>query len=107
MSISESLYFESHITIDPVLEDDAKIGLLRVLVKGQGFRIAELLMRNGSGEHSREDSFMTGRSKDLPDLSLRTQNLVTQLKEFGFRVRRYKIESALVDSKVADTLNLL
>lgn len=95
MTPTTELYFEAHVTIDPVDEE----GDLRTLAKNRGFRVAELLMKK-TLDKSRLDDFMTGRGKDYEDLLARTQDLVVDLQEAGFNVRRYKLENTLLDVRL-------
>lgn len=90
-------YFESHITIDPVL-DPEKLQQLKDLVKPLGFRVAKLFMQKG--DPSNLDSFMTAHSKDYTDILRGTLFAVNKLEDNGFGVRRYKIENILLDIKV-------
>lgn len=90
-------YFESHITIDPVL-DPEKLQQLKDLVKPLGFRVAKLFMQKGVS--SNLDSFMTAHSKNYSDILDNTMNAVHHLKTEGYGVRRYKIENILLDERV-------
>lgn len=100
------LYFESHVTIDP-----PKVGQKRIveaLSRDQGFRLAKLFMRKGSRDEAhQDDAFMTAHSMELEDIRTRTANLVRNLQMFGIRVRRYKIEDTILDSRNFDELELL
>lgn len=100
-----NLYYESHITIDPVRNSVAVTHLKR-LAAVYGFKVAELIMMKG-GTEPLEDSFMTGRAKDYEELGARTASMVISLKQNHFKVRRYKIEETIIDSKIHDDLNLL
>lgn len=82
-----SLYYEAHITLDPYEGEDLE--LLKEVCAVSGFR-------------STVDSFCTGRHKDLIELHSRTLELLRALNARGFILRRYKIESALLDSKISD-----
>ena len=98
MTHTTDLYFEAHVTIDPAEDpDDPR---LRDLAKAQGFRVAELLMKKGSGERSRLDDFMTTRGQQYDDVLARTMMLVSTLKEAGYTVRRYKVENTLMDVRL-------
>lgn len=92
-TISEPLYFEAHITIDPVFDD--KLIQFSEASAGSGFRVAKLLMQKG--EPSKLDSFCTGKGKDGEELLERTMTLVKRLSKSGFNVRRYKIEAVVLD----------
>jgi len=97
------LYLESHITIEPVFED--KLLLASEIAKKYNFKVADLLMKKretDSEERSKYDTFMTGHSQDKQDLTQRTINLVKELQETGFKVWRYKLEEAFVDSRIED-----
>lgn len=90
-------YFEAHITIDPVLDED-KLQELKDLVKPLGFRVAKLFMQKG--DPSNLDSFMTAHDKDYHSIMQSTYKAVDWLKDNGYGVRRYKIENILLDVKV-------
>lgn len=90
-------YFESHITIDPVL-DQEKLQELKDLVKPLGFRVAKLFMQKG--DPSNLDSFMTAHAKDYYSIMRSTYSAVNKLEDRGYGVRRYKIENILLDVKV-------
>lgn len=85
------LYFEAHITIDPVT--DVQLERFKFICAKYDFRVAELLMKKGP---STIDSFCTGRGKNYKNLRKKTEELVTELRNH-FKVRRYKIENTLLD----------
>lgn len=102
------LYLECHITIEPVfnerLEQASQIAL------DHKFKIANLLMQkreHDQPERSKHDTFMTSHSQDLDDMKIRMINLIDHLKQYGFKVWRYKIEDVIIDSKIIDELELL
>lgn len=90
------LYFETHITIDPV--EEFQEPELKRLASEFGFRVAELYMKKG--ERSRLDSFMTTRGTNYEDVYLRTLACVEALISRDYVVRRYKIENTLLDVKL-------
>jgi len=95
------LYYESHITIEPVYGPE--LVKFEYLAKAQGYRVARLLLqkdRDSTPERSDKDSFCTGRDKDYDSLHYRMMSLVANLQETGFKVWRYKIESVIFDEKV-------
>lgn len=92
------LYFESHITIDPV-ETEPELTWLRGVAGYFGFRVAELLYKK-THEVAKIDDFMTGRGKDYWQLHEQTTELVRALGDLGFHVRRYKIENTLLDVRL-------
>jgi hypothetical protein len=102
------LYFEAHVTIEPVFDEcRAKANGLALLY---GFKLAHLLMQKRSKdtpERSQHDTFMTGHSKGFTDIKSRLIQLVTALQNEGFKVWRYKIEDTIVDSRTQDEYNLL
>ena len=94
----DALYLEAHITFDPVPED--KDTQYKAICEKYQFRPAELFMRKGSFfEPARMDSFCTGRGDHLRE---RIRHIVLALREIGVKVRRYKIESILLDSNWGD-----
>ena len=97
-----NLYYESHITIDPVYEDGLR--KFKDIAAIYNFRVAKLLMEKTP---STIDAFCTSRSKDYTQIVNDTICLVDALQGEGFHVRRYKIEDTLVDSKIEDKYGLL
>lgn len=108
MQHQTKLYYEAHITIEPVFEEHLEF--LKNLSKSYKFRVAELLMKKrleDTGERSKYDTFMTGHGTDYEDICRRTQSVIVYLKASGFKVWRYKIEDTLLDSRTEDVFNLL
>lgn len=108
INITVIKYFESHITIEPVF--DEKLIEVEQIAKRHGFKVANLLMQKRVDDtpiRSKHDTFMTGHSHNVDDLMQRTSDAIIDLKDNQFKVWRYKIESALIDSKINDEYNLL
>lgn len=102
------MYYESHVTIEPVF--DEKLEFATNIALRNGFKIANLLMQKREAdtpERSKYDTFMTGHSVSGTVLSVRTRELVNELKECGFKVWRYKIEHVVLDSRTKDEWELL
>ncbi len=102
----ERHYFESHVTLEPVL-DEERLVVLRAAAEGYGFHVATLLMQKrpaDTPERSQNDSFCTARGVSYSDLHDQTVNFCRSLEEQGFKVWRYKIESTLLDSRYDDSI---
>jgi hypothetical protein len=101
-------YYECHVTIEPVFDDRRTAA--GSIAKMHHFALAELNMQKRSqdtSERSKDDTFMTGRSYDLVDLSDRMTDLIRHLKHEGFKVWRYKIELTILDSRYDDGFDAL
>lgn len=101
-------YYEAHVTIEPVFGEDLRI--VASLTKNHKFKVADLLMqkrKEDTPDRSKFDTFATGHGKDYDDLKSRVIGLVEELKEYGYKVWRYKIEDTLLDSKFEDELEIL
>lgn len=99
---------ECHITISPVF--DERLVLAEEIAKNYNFKVANLLMqrrKEDTPERSKNDTFMTGHDKDLHNIRTRMIDLISDLRDNGFDVWRYKIEDILVDSKFLDVFELL
>lgn len=97
------LYYECHITIDPVFGEELE--RVREIAKGGGFKVAELLMqkrKEDTAERSKYDTFMTAHSKRYGDIYDRMKNTAATMVGSGFVVRRMKIEDTLFDTKHGD-----
>ena len=97
-------YYEAHVTIEPVFGE--QLAALKKSAAEFGFRVADLLMQKrpeNKPERSQNDTFCTARSISYSDLETRMFGLVTKLKESGFVIWRYKIESTLLDSRYDDS----
>lgn len=97
------LYYEAHITIDPVPEADR--AALQALLTPHGFKLAKLLMQKG--EPSNIDTFCTAHGTDLGDIKRRTLRAIEVLEENDHTPRRWKIEDTLFDSRHGDSTYLL
>lgn len=102
-----TLYFECHVTIDPV-QPGPRLELLENIAEAHGFKVAKLLMRKGDTicPHG-DDAFMTTRSNRLEPLRYNLGSLVIALKTHHYVIRRYKIEDTIIDSARADEYGLL
>lgn len=95
----EPLYYECHITVDPV--DHDRLEVFDNLAEGNQFRRARLLMEKSGGlAPSDRDTFVSARDRSYPLLHDRMMQFLQALSWFGFKVRRYKIEAVIIDSKV-------
>ena len=97
------LYYEAHVTIDPVPEDQRP--KVELLAHSWQFKLAKLFM--DKGVPSQLGTFLTGHGKDLEGIKLRTRELVLDLQKAGYKVRRYKVEGTVLDSRSEDIFNLL
>lgn len=96
------MYYESHVTIDPETEDH-RVGLLHSICEDWGFRVAELYMKKGATlEPSDVDMFMTGRNVGCLRMHNKMFKLLQALRKHDFKIRRYKIELAVLDSREDD-----
>ncbi len=98
-----SLYYEAHITIEPVFDD--RLEEFKQFANTQQFRVADLLMQKRSEdtpERSKFDTFCTGRDTNLILLKVRMSILLHWLQNHGFKVWRYKIEDTLIDSRFGE-----
>jgi len=104
---SPCLYYEGHITLEPF-----KIGAqgyletsMEVACKMCDMRLSTFLMAKEGQEQP--DAFVSLRSDDYKDMCDRIWSAVNYLKSRGHVVKRYKIESIIMDSrKQDDPLNL-
>jgi hypothetical protein len=96
-------YYECHVTIDPV--DGALLKEFTDICKENQFRVAALYMKKGTTlSPSDVDQFCTSRHTQYDVLYRRMLSLLWVLQGRGFVIRRYKIESTLLDSKYDDTI---
>lgn len=106
---TSELYYESHVTIEPVLDED-RLALAKELASKFNFKVANLLMQKraeDTPERSKHDTFMTGHGKECRDIEHRTIGLVKTLKANGFVVWRVKLEDTLWDTRTSDVFGLL
>ena len=92
------LYFECHVTIEPVY--DQRLEDLRAYALEFGFRVADLQMRKrlaDSPERSQFDTFCTRRDGDYGRMVKMMHAFITFIIEHGYKVWRYKIENTLLD----------
>lgn len=95
-------YYEAHIELAPINQADMK--LLEDDLRELQFDLVDLVAIR------REDDLnliTTYHSTKLPELKEVVRGAVKRLKQWGYTVKRYKIESTVLDSKHDDSLALL
>jgi hypothetical protein len=109
MEKHQSLYYEAHVTVEPLFGD--KLDIFKKICREKGFTVADLLMqrrKEDTPERSKNDSFCTGRSPTFGELKTRMVEVIETLKANQIKVWRYKIEDTLLDSKIQpDPLGIL
>lgn len=96
----KKLYYEAHITIEPIYGDD--LLLAARLAENNRFKIADLLMkkeRDATELRSDKDTFLSAKDEDVDVLISMTRKMLRDLWDAGFKVWRYKIEKAIIDSQ--------
>lgn len=107
--MNNSLYYECHITIEPIL-DAQQLFNLSALVSKYKFKVADLLMKkrgHNTLERSEYDTFVSSRDIDKEVLRNRMLDLLEELKLLNYKVWRYKIESVILDSKFDDKYGII
>lgn len=102
------LYFECHVTVEPVFDESRE--RLSKIAESNGFKLAKLLMKKreeDTEERSKHDTFMTGHSKSYSDLEDRMLRLIADVTAQGYKVWRYKIEDTIIDSRHEDIHGVL
>lgn len=97
------LYLESHITLEPVFNED--LDTVKEIVHTYGFKVADLLMQKrleDKPERSKFDTFCTSRGKEWDKIHSNTIQCVDELLLRGFKVWRYKIEDTLLDIRLSE-----
>ncbi len=77
----EALYFECHITIEPVFEE--RLDQLKMICQFFNFKVADLLMQKRSSDtkkRSKNDTFITGHPCPFEDIEYRMKNMLQSLK---------------------------
>lgn len=104
----KTFYYETHITIEPLFEQDLE--RVKLICEGSGFKVANLLMQKRKEDtptQSRFDTFMTAHNQDLNKAIVQLIDFMKLLKSVGVKVHRYKIEDVIIDSRNLDVFCLL
>jgi hypothetical protein len=91
------LYFEAHVTIEPLGDDAVLRSRVEDLGKSLDFRMATFLLKK---DNQVPDDFFSARSTDYENILGQTEMMVRYLQEYGVVVKRWKIENTLVDVKL-------
>lgn len=105
MRDKSKLYYECHITMEPVFDLD--LARATDIVEHEGFRMANLLMQKRKADSPRRseyDTFCTARDDSYANLETRMYNVVWELQQAGYTVWRYKIEDTILDVRHPDPL---
>lgn len=106
MRPDSELYYECHVTIEPVFDD--RLAQAAYIANLYQFRVADLLMQKRHEDlptRSKFDTFMTGRHKNYMTLETRMYGLILNLQDSGFEIWRFKIEDTILDSKLQTALH--
>ena|ERR1700742_453338 len=101
MTHTTELYFECHITVEPVFGE--YLDKLKLIATPHKFHVADLLMRKrleDTPERSQFDTFLTGRGPDYEELESRMHCCINDVELEGYKVWRYKIENTLLDVRL-------
>jgi hypothetical protein len=91
------LYYEAHITVEPLDERMPLYATFVELCRRYDFRPAEFLLVKPFGNPP--DAFASARSTDLAALVQRVRSLGKALVAANIEVWRYKVEDTLFDSR--------
>lgn len=108
MSKHIPLYYECHITIEPVFED--RLIQLQEVASTHSFKVANLILRKSHsdpGIPAQDDTFCSAKSDNLETLRAQMLLMLENLMAFGYKILRYKIESIVIDSKKEDCYGFL
>lgn len=100
-----SLYYEAHVTVEPLFGED--FSKFEAICRKHHFRAAGLFMQKraeDTPERSKNDSFCTGRHRDMAQLENEMKELIAELRANKIKVWRYKMENTIYDSNYADIL---
>lgn len=93
MRDKSDLYYECHVTIEPVEGDMAHI--LRELSIQHNFRVSTFVMHK---DGSTPDAFTSARDASYACMLTRMVAFISALREGGYKIKRYKIEDTILDS---------
>lgn len=97
------MYFECHVVVKPPYE------VLTVQEAAKEFRFWMSTIQHDEGDDDEKagDLIFTTRAQAYSEIELQMIRLCRKLREKGVRVKRYKIEFAVVDSKSGDVHGFL
>lgn len=94
------LYYESHITVEPVFDD--RLDKFKEICLKYKFKAADLLFQKRKQDtptRSSKDTFCTSRGTKIDELKQRMEQLTEELKNENYKVWRQKIEAVIIDKK--------
>lgn len=99
--------YEAHVTLGKMDARHKNMLIMSILPKS-GFKITDIITMLVKGLEQEEfDTVITGKGDNLRQFTNEVQTTVLGLRNNGFEVLRYKIESTVVDSKFEDKFKLL
>lgn len=99
-------YYEAHISV--LNEATVYPKRLKSVLDKIGFHLTDIVTVPLEGLEQEEfDYILTSKGNKLKGFTEQVKNAVTMLKNSGYTVLRYKIESTILDSKYEDKLELL
>lgn len=98
MNDHSRLYFEGHITLEPV--SGKELILLGVISTKYGMRISTFLLVKP--DSSTPDAFISLRNESYTSMVSILHEACKELESYGFKIKRVKIEDTLLDTKHGD-----
>lgn len=92
--MKSELYFECHITFDPDYLISSEV--MEEIAGRFGFKVATFLMKKDGPQ---PDAFCSARDSHYERLVARCGDMLRTLRDMNLKVKRYKIENTLMDSK--------
>lgn len=99
------MYLESHINVASD-KGDGGMERIRQIAKAGKMKITTMDGHDHLPSTKTKEIVLTGHSQTRLDIDHRVREVVKMLKSHGFKVTRYKLEEALVDSRVANVWGL-
>lgn len=101
------IYYESHINLPyaELMGTDRHLGLIGI-AREHKFKLSNM---NGNDGHPDEETqtILTAHTQTYAEMEFRVKNLLEILRASGFKILRYKIEAAPIDSRKSDVWGFL
>jgi hypothetical protein len=93
------LYYEAHITVEPYEQGSTLDDVMKYACKAFDMKVATFLMFHTDKP---ADGFVNLRAPTYDEIYSRLRSAVSYLEHAGHKIKRYKIEDTLFDSRAGD-----
>ncbi len=103
--MDNGIYLEAHVNISKITPESEAAA--KTIASVNRWKMSDMNGNDPEQVSKKVETIFTCHTQDRDEMEMKVQTLVKNLSRQGFKVLRYKIEVAVVDSRASDIWSLL